>query len=107
MRNEGSEDGSLGSEEERKLDFSEREIALRADFNQLDDVGYVTTSLRFVMKGPRHPREGEWVFLLDDHGRGCLGCVEEVSGWMARVRPDWESWVPADDRPDRAPPAQA
>ncbi len=93
----------MKSEQDRTLDFSEREIVLRADFSELDDESYVWTSCRFMLEGPRHPRQGEWVFLLDARGRGCLGCIEELNGWMVRVRPDWSSWVPADDRPPGAP----
>ncbi len=87
--------------QDRDLDFAEREIVLRADFEQLDDEGYVSTALRFMLRGPRHPDEGEWVYLIDVHGRGCLGCVEEVTGWNARVRPDWETWSPGDPPPRR------
>ena len=42
--------------------------------------------MRFIMEGPRHPRVGEDVFLIDREGGGCLGRVEELNGWMARVR---------------------
>jgi hypothetical protein len=95
-----------GEDEERTLDFSKREIVLRADFTELDDELCVWTSLRFMLEGPRHPTEGEWVFLLDELGRGCLGKIETVNGWTARVRLDWSSWVPVDDRPPGAPPAE-
>jgi hypothetical protein len=91
------------AEEERTLDFSEREVVLRADFSQLDDELCVLTSLRFMLKGPRHPNAGEWVFLIDSDGRGCLGRVESINGWSARVKPDWNSWTPEDDRPLGAP----
>ena len=53
------------SNAEQKLDFSEREVVLRADFEQLDEQQCVWTSLRFMLQGPRHPREGEWVYLID------------------------------------------
>jgi hypothetical protein len=74
----------------RKLAFDEREIVLRADLGDLDGE-CVWVSLRF-MRGPRPPQSGEWVYLLDKSGRGCLGKVESVHGWVARVRPDWQSW---------------
>jgi hypothetical protein len=92
----------MAGEDERIIDFAEREVVLRADFDQLDDEQCVWTSIRFMLKGPRHPREGEWVYLLDNRGRGCMGRVEKLNGWTVRVRPDWSSWVPADDRPPAA-----
>jgi hypothetical protein len=85
--------------DERIVDFGEREVVLHADFYQLDDEQCVWTSIRFMLKGPRHPREGEWVYLLDNRGRGCLGKVETLNGWQARVRPDWSSWVPPEELP--------
>ena len=91
------------SNAERKLDFSEREVVLRADFEQLDEHQCVWTSLRFMLQGPRHPREGEWVYLIDNLGRGCLGQIDTISGWSAKVRPDWGSWTPPDDRPPGLP----
>jgi hypothetical protein len=72
----------------KKLEFSEREVVLRASLDELDDDDCVWTPLRFIMRGPRHPDVGESVFLIDRKGRGCLGQVVEINGWMARVRPD-------------------
>jgi hypothetical protein len=92
---------AANQEEERRLDFSEREVVLRADFDELDGESCLQLPLRFLMDGPRHPRVGEWVYLMDDKGSGCLGCVEEVDGWSARVRPDWGSW-----EGDKPPPLQ-
>jgi hypothetical protein len=89
----------MAGEDERIVDFGEREVVLRADFDQLDDEQCVWTSMRFMLKGPRHPREGEWVYLLDNRGRGCMGQVETLNGWSARIRPDWSSWVPAEEPP--------
>ncbi len=94
-------DNHVGTD--KKLDFSEREVVLRADFEQLDEQQCVWTSLRFMLQGPRHPHEGEWVYLIDNLGRGCLGQIESISGWSAKVRPDWSSWTPPDDRPPGAP----
>jgi hypothetical protein len=71
-----------------KLDFGEREIVLRASFDELDDDDCIQTPVRFLMSGPRHPRVGESVYLIDRLGKGCMGEVVEVTGWMARVRPD-------------------
>jgi hypothetical protein len=73
-------------EQERELDFAQREVVLRADFEDADDDRCLWTSMRFLMDGPRHPRVGEDVFLIDGAGAGCLGRVVELNGWMARVR---------------------
>jgi hypothetical protein len=69
-----------------KLDFSEREVVLRASFEELDEERCLWTPVRFIMSGPRHPRVGEAVFLIDHQGRSCAGEVIELNGWMARVR---------------------
>jgi hypothetical protein len=77
-----------------KLDFGEREVVLRASLDELDDERCVWTPVRFIMNGPRQPRVGESVFLIDRNGRACPGEVVALKGWMARVRPDLESAVP-------------
>ena len=59
----------MGAREQRKLDFAEREVVLRANFDEADDDRCVWTSMRFLMNGPRHPRVGEAVFLIDRRGR--------------------------------------
>ena len=71
-----------------KLDFAEREVVLRASLDELDDERCVWTPVRFIMNGPRQPRVGETVFLIDRRGQGCRGEVVSMKGWMARVRPD-------------------
>lgn len=71
---------------ELPLDFEEREIVLRADFDVVDDEGCLWVSLRFL-RGPRHPRLGETVYLLGTQGRACMGEVASLHGWVARVRP--------------------
>lgn len=77
-----------------KLDFTEREVVLRASLDELDEDRCVWTPVRFIMNGPRHPRVGESVFLIDRRGKGCPGEVVELKGWMARVRPDLGNAVP-------------
>jgi hypothetical protein len=90
--------------EDRELQFREREIVLRADFSALDYEQCLDLSVRFIMEGPRAPRAGEWVYLLDDRGCGCMGCVESVDGWIARVRPDWATWSGGEKPPIDIPP---
>jgi hypothetical protein len=75
-----------------ELAYQEREVVVRVDFDDLDDDGCVTTSLRFL-HGPRRPVAGETVYLLDRMGHGCMAEVVEVLGWSARIRPDWDSWL--------------
>jgi hypothetical protein len=75
----------MGPEREH-LDFAEREVVLRASLDELDGDRCLWTPVRFLLKGPRHPRAGESVFLIDRDGKSCLGEVVEVNGWMARVR---------------------
>jgi hypothetical protein len=72
--------------EQRKLDFADREVVLRANLAEADDDRCVWTSMRFIMGGPRHPRVGESVYLIDLDGGSCLGRVVELTGWLARVR---------------------
>ena len=82
-----------------QIDFDEREVVLRVDFSSLDDEDCPWVPMRFL-QGPRHPREGEPVYLLDGEGRGCVGEVLQITGWMARVKPDWSTWAGSDgERP--------
>jgi hypothetical protein len=67
---------------------------LRADFDYIDPGDCCWVSLHFL-QGPRHPRPGEWVYLLDGRGGGCMACCEQVHGWIARVRPDWDTFMGA------------
>jgi hypothetical protein len=73
------------------LPHEEREVVLRADFDGLDADQGCWVSLHFL-RGPGRPRAGDWVYLLDCRGSGCLGTVDEVHGWLARVRPDWTTF---------------
>jgi hypothetical protein len=77
-----------------ELAYEEREVVLRANFHELDDEDCCYVSLHFL-QGPRHPRPGETVYLLDGERRGCMGEVVQVHGWSARVRPDWSTFVGA------------
>jgi hypothetical protein len=102
----------LGNAQERRPDSTfqaresslippvEREFVLRADFELLDDEGCSWLSRRFL-RGPRTPRPGELVYLIDAGGRGCVGTVERVEGWYICVRPDWSTWT-GDELPSSA-----
>ena len=70
----------------------EREFVLRADFELVDNDGCLWISLRFL-RDLRPPRRGEFVYLLDYEGHGCVGTVEGVEGWYVCVRPDWATWM--------------
>jgi kynureninase len=76
----------LEAKEHRELDFADREVVLRANLEEADADRCVWTSVRFLMGGPRHPRVGESVYLIDRDGGSCLGRVVELTGWLARVR---------------------
>lgn len=72
--------------EQQQLDFAAREVVLRANLDEVDADRCVWASMRFLMNGPRHPRVGELVFLMDGARGGSMGSVVEMNGWMARVR---------------------
>ena len=74
------------------IDFQQRELVLRADFDLLDDDSCSWVSLRFVSQ-LRAPAEGDVVYLIDSLGRGCVGTVEKVEGHYACVRPDWSTFT--------------
>jgi hypothetical protein len=79
-----------------RVDFPQREIVLRADFDLLDDERCAWVSLRFMHTrghGPDPPQAGDVVYLLDDRGRGCAGFVDRVDGHYACVRPDWSTFT--------------
>ncbi len=75
-----------------EMDFEAREVVLRADLADRDEDDCIWTALRFLMRGPRAPRSGEPVVLVDIGGGSCIGRVTTVTGWEACVSPDWETW---------------
>lgn len=79
--------------------FNEREIVLRADFGRIEEGDVLSVPVRFD-GGPRPPQRGEFVYLLDDGGNGCVGYVAKVRDGVARVQPVLETW-----RGRSAPPA--
>jgi hypothetical protein len=85
-------DGKADMPSVSELDFGEREIVLRADLAERDDDDCIWTSVRFLMDGPRPPRPGEIVVLVDVAGGSCMGRVVSVGGWEACIRPDWRTW---------------
>jgi hypothetical protein len=74
------------------LDFGHREVVLRANLAHRDTDDCIWTSVRFLMRGPRAPRPGELVMLVDTEDGSCMGRVVAVEGWNACVRPDWRTW---------------
>ncbi len=83
------------------LDFAEREVVLRADLGNRDGDDCIWTSVRFLMRGPRPPRAGESVMLVDVAGGSCIGRVVALAGWNACIRPDWRTWTATSDPPAR------
>jgi hypothetical protein len=71
-----------------------REVVLRVDFELLDEAGCSWISMRFHGRSAAEPpRPGDVVCLLDGHGAGCVGEVQDVEGWYVCVRPDWSTWT--------------
>jgi hypothetical protein len=83
---------SGGAVSSRVTDFRSHQVVLRVDFDLLDDDGRARVSMRFQM-GPGVPDPGDLVYLLDGEGRGCVGEVEDATGWYVLVRPEWSTWV--------------
>ena len=91
--------------DEDALDFNDREVVLRADLSTRDDRDCVWAPIRFIMDGPRSPRPGERVLLVDVAGAGtCMGEIVSLAGWAACVRPDWQTWSGPAMRPGRHAP---
>jgi hypothetical protein len=85
-----------------------REVVLRVDFDLLDEDGCSWISMRFRRASdPEPPEPGDVVYLLDDHGSGCVGWVQQVEGWYVCVRPDWRTWTGDSLSPAVAPPKTA
>jgi hypothetical protein len=84
------------------FDFENREVVLRADFDAVEDDNLVKVPVRFEEGGPRPPRGGEWIYLLDGHGGGCVGRCSSVRDGVARIRLVWETWT-GPDAPPRPP----
>src|SRR5436305_13197551 len=72
--------------------FDEREIVLRADFDRIDEGNVLSVPVRFE-DGPRPPSRGEFVYLLDGTGNGCVGFVAKVRDDVARVLPVLETFT--------------
>jgi hypothetical protein len=72
--------------------FDEREIVLRADLDQAEDGGVLSVPVRFD-DGPRPPQRGEFVYLLDGSGNGCVAFVAKVRDGVARVLPVMETFT--------------
>ena len=79
-------EGHEQAHEQGRLDFAEREVVLRANLDEVDADRCVWASMRFLVNGPRNPRVGEMVFLIDRERGGSMASVVELNGWMARVR---------------------
>jgi hypothetical protein len=53
------------------MQVDETEIVVRTNFDELDATNCCWVSLRFL-RGPRRPREGEWIQLRDERGAACM-----------------------------------
>ncbi len=70
--------------------YEEREIVLRADFEALDERDILSVPVRD--DGPRPPRKGEFVYLLDGAGNGCVAFCAKVRDGIARLMLVRETW---------------
>ena len=73
------------------FEFEEREIVMRADFDAIDERDILTVPLRD--EGPRPPQRGEFVYLLDGAGNGCVALCAKVRDGIARMMPVRETWT--------------
>jgi hypothetical protein len=78
--------------ERSAIDFEQRELVLRADFDLLDDDNCARVSLRF-MHGLASPEPGDVVYLIDELGRGCPGTVDRIDGHYLVICPDWSAFT--------------
>jgi hypothetical protein len=78
--------------------FDEREIVLRADFGAVDENDILSVPL--LEDAPlRPPRRGEFVYLLDGAGNGCVALCAKVRDGIARVMLVLETWSGHDAPP--------
>ncbi|MEA2443336.1 MAG: hypothetical protein QOJ12_628, partial [Thermoleophilales bacterium] len=78
--------------------FREREIVLRADFGAVEDGDVVSVPLS--EDGPlRPPHRGEFAYLLDGAGNGCVALCAKVRDGIARVMLVLETWSGHDAPP--------
>jgi hypothetical protein len=71
--------------------FDEREIVLRADFGAVEEDDVLSVAVRD--DGPlRAPRGGEFVYLLDGAGNGCIAFCAKVRDGIARMMLVLDTW---------------
>jgi hypothetical protein len=71
--------------------FDEREVILRADFGTVEEGDVLSVPIR--PDGPlRPPRAGEFVYLLDGAGNGCVAFCAKVREGIARVMLVLDTW---------------
>jgi hypothetical protein len=78
--------------------FREREIVLRADFGAVEEGDVVSVPL--PRDGPlRPPRRGEFAYLLDGAGNGCIAFCAKARAGMARMVLILDTWNGRDAPP--------
>jgi hypothetical protein len=70
--------------------FQEREVVLRADFGDIEERNVLSVPLRD--EGPRPPERGEFVYLLDGAGNGCVAFCAKVRDGIARMLLVIDTW---------------
>lgn len=84
----------MTSKEEIRRATLKAEMILRVDFNAVNRRdNRLSALLRYAM-GSGRPEIGDWVWLMDGDGNGCLGRVVEVNGGLVKVEPNWSTWNP-------------
>ena len=84
----------------RVFPFDEREIVLRADFSRVEEGDVLSVPIRDEF-GPRPPKRGEAVYLLDGNGNGCVALCGKLRDGVARMMLVLDTWTGPDDPPGR------
>jgi hypothetical protein len=84
----------------RVFPFDEREVVLRADFSSVEEGDIVSVPIRHAF-GPRPPKKGEAVYLLDGKGNGCVALCGRLRQRVARMMLVTDTWT-GPDAPPRA-----
>lgn len=84
----------MSSKEETKRTTLKEEMIFRVDFNAVDRRNNRLSALLRYAMGSGRPEIGDWVWLMDGDGNGCLGRVVEVNGVLIKAEPNWSTWNP-------------
>ena len=80
--------------------FDQREIVLRADFSRVEEGDILSVPIRDGF-GPRAPKKGEPVYLLDGNGNGFVALCAKLRDGVGRMMLVLDTWTGPDARPGR------